>query len=341
MTGRQWTDTELYIIGEHIEDFDDGFITRRELLRRVTLITGSVAVTLALLPSLGCNLSAPAAAPTAAASTAPSPAAVATAAATPFAIPPAARTTDGITVKADDPRISAGPVSDLRGQDGAPLIAYRAAPKGASLGGILVVQENRGVTEHIKDVVRRAATAGFTALAVDVLSREGGIEKLGNDYSGALAKRTPDQVVADMRAGLDALDRTERGRLATVGFCFGGGVVWQLVNAGAPLKAAAPFYGPKPADISGFAKTKTAVLAIYGELDTRITGSAPEMEAALKQSGAPYQITVYPGANHAFHNDTSERYAADQAQKAWIATMEWYQSKTADRRDGVDGTGSA
>ena len=114
MTGRQWTDTELYIIGEHIEDFDDGFITRRELLRRVTLITGSVAVTLALLPSLGCNLSAPAAAPTAAASTAPSPAAVATAAATPFAIPPAARTTDGITVKADDPRISAGPVSDLR-----------------------------------------------------------------------------------------------------------------------------------------------------------------------------------------------------------------------------------
>jgi len=259
-----------------------------------------------------------------AASTTPSPAAAATAAATPFAIPPAGRTTDGVTVKADDPRISAGPVTDLRGPDGATLIAYRAAPKGASLGGILVVQENRGVTEHIKDVVRRAATAGFTALAVDVLSREGGIEKLGNDYSGALAKRTPDQVLADMRAGLDALDRTERGRLATVGFCFGGGVVWQLVNAGAPLRAAAPYYGPKPADISGLARTKTAVLAFYGELDTRITGSAPEMEAALKQSGAPHQIAVHPGANHAFHNDTSERYAAEQAQKAWIATIEWF-----------------
>ena len=324
MTERQWTDTELYIIGEHIEDFDDGFITRRELLRRVTLITGSAVVTLALLPSLGCNLNAPAAAPTVAASTTPSPAAAATAAATPFAIPPAGRTTDGVTVKADDPRISAGPVTDLRGPDGATLIAYRAAPKGASLGGILVVQENRGVTEHIKDVVRRAATAGFTALAVDVLSREGGIEKLGNDYSGALAKRTPDQVLADMRAGLDALDRTERGRLATVGFCFGGGVVWQLVNAGAPLRAAAPYYGPKPADISGLARTKTAVLAFYGELDTRITGSAPEMEAALKQSGSPHQISVHPGANHAFHNDTSERYAAEQAQKAWIATIEWF-----------------
>lgn len=324
MTERQWTDTELYIIGEHIEDFDDGFITRRELLRRVTLITGSAAVTLALLPSLGCNLNAPAAAPTVAASTTPSPAAAATAAATPFAIPPAARTTDGVTVKPDDPRISAGPVTDLRGPDGATLIAYRAAPKSTSLGGILVVQENRGVTEHIKDVVRRAATAGFTALAVDVLSREGGLEKLGNDYSGALAKRTPDQVLADMRAGLDALDRTERGRLAAVGFCFGGGVVWQLVNAGAPLRAAAPYYGPKPADISGIVRTKTAVLAIYGELDTRITGSAPEMEAALKQSGSPHQISVQPGANHAFHNDTGERYAAEQAQKAWIATIEWF-----------------
>lgn len=324
MTERQWTDTELYIIGEHIEDFQDGIITRRELLRRVTLITGAAAVTLALLPSLGCNLNAPAAAPATAASRIPSPAAVATAAATPFATPPAARSTDGITVKADDPRITAGPVSDLKGPDGATLIAYRAAPKAASLGGILVVQENRGVTEHIKDVVRRAATAGFTALAIDVLSREGGADRLGADYSGALARRTPDQVLADMRVGLDALDRTERGRLAAVGFCFGGGVVWQLVNAGAPLKAAAPYYGPKPADISGLAKTKTAVLAIYGELDTRITASGPEMEVALKQSGAPYQITIHPGANHAFHNDTSERYAAEQAQRAWIATMEWF-----------------
>ncbi len=324
MSDRQWTDLELYIIGEHIEDFQDGFITRRELLRRVTLITGSAAVSLALLPTLGCNVNAPAGDPAARASSVPSQTAVATAAATPFATPPAARTTDGVTVKADDPRINAGPVTDLKGQDGAALIGYRAAPKGTSLGGVLVVQENRGVTEHIRDVVRRAATAGFTALAIDVLSREGG-EKLGNDYSGALAKRTPEQILADMRVGLDALERTERGKLATVGFCFGGGVVWQLVSAGAPLKAAAPFYGPKPPDITGLAKTKTAVFAVYGELDTRITASAPEMEAAVKQSGAPYQSTVYPAANHAFHNDTSaERFDKAAAGLSWQRTIRFF-----------------
>jgi len=323
-TNRGWSEMELYIIGEHIEDFQDGFITRRELLRRVTLITGSLAVTAAVLPALGCNVNSPPAAPAARASFVPSPTAIATTAATPFAIPPAARTTDGITVKADDQRISAGPVADLVGADGATLIAYRAAPKGTSLGGVLVVQENRGVTEHIKDVVRRTATAGFTAIAIDLLSREGGADKLGTDYPASLAKRSPDQILSDLRVGLAALGRTERDRLATVGFCFGGGVVWQLLNTGAPLRAAAPFYGPKPADIIGLAQTKAAVFAVYGEQDTRITDSRTEMETALKQSGSPYQVTVYPGANHAFHNDTSDRYAPDQAQKAWIGTIAWF-----------------
>ena len=323
-TSPSWSEMELYIIGEHIEDFQDGFITRRELLRRVTLITGSLAITAAVLPALGCNVNAPPAAPAARASFVPSPAATATAAATPFAIPPPARTTDGITVKADDPRITAGPAAGLIGADGATLIAYRAAPTGASRGGILVVQENRGVTEHIKDVVRRAATAGFTALAVDLLSREGGADKLGTDYPASLAKRTPDQILSDLRVGLAVLERTEHDRLAAVGFCFGGGVVWQLVNSGSPLRAAAPFYGPKPSDISGLAATKTAVFAVYGEQDTRITDSRTEMEAALTRSGTPYRITVYPGANHGFHNDTSDRYAPEQAQQAWIGTIGWF-----------------
>ena len=114
-----------------------------------------------------------------------------------------------------------------------------------------------------------------------------------------------------------------------MGFCFGGGVVWQLVNAGAPLRAAAPFYGPKPADIAGLATTKTAVFAVYGEQDTRITESRTEMETALKRSGSAYQIRVYPGANHAFHNDTSDRYVPEQAQQAWIATIAWFTAQLA------------
>jgi carboxymethylenebutenolidase len=86
-----------------------------------------------------------------------------------------------------------------------------------------------------------------------------------------------------------------------------------------------PFYGPQPAATTGdVAKTKAAVSAVYAELDTRITGTAPQMEDLLKKAGVPYLVTVYPQVNHAFHNDTGERYNAAQAQRAWTATIEWF-----------------
>ena len=95
--------------------------------------------------------------------------------------------------------------------------------------------------------------------------------------------------------------------------------------AGADLKAAVPFYGPQPANYTDISKTKTAVSAVYAEQDTRITGTGPQMEEQLKKAGVPVQITVYPGVNHAFHNDTNgDRYNAAQAQRAWVATIEWF-----------------
>jgi carboxymethylenebutenolidase len=110
------------------------------------------------------------------------------------------------------------------------------------------------------------------------------------------------------------------------GFCFGGGEVWNILTAGtADVKAAAPFYGPQPTNYAELAKTKTAVSAVYAELDTRITSSTQQMEQELKKSGSPYAITIYPGVNHAFHNDTNpDRYNAAQAQKAWVATIDWF-----------------
>ncbi|HET8568811.1 MAG TPA: dienelactone hydrolase family protein [Candidatus Limnocylindria bacterium] len=333
MADREWTDLELYVLQEHIEDFQDGIISRRELLRRVTYMTGSLAATMALLPALGCNVDQPRGGAPSTATAAPSPAALATAAATPYATPPAARSADGVTVRPDDPRIALVQV-DVKGPDGASLGGYLARPKAEGrYPGVLVVQENRGVTPHIQDVVRRAATAGFAAITIDLLARDGGVDKVDpSQYSAKLSARQPDALGADLRAALDTLRAQSFVRadsLGAVGFCFGGGLVWNLVTAGAPLKAAAPFYGPAPQNAPALAATKIAVHAVYAELDTRITGSKDALEAELKKSGTPYQITVYPGVNHAFHNDTGERYNADQSQKAWISTVEWFRKHLA------------
>jgi len=127
-------------------------------------------------------------------------------------------------------------------------------------------------------------------------------------------------------SAIDFLKTQTSGSVGVTGFCFGGGETWNILIAGLDVKAGAPFYGPQPANFLDLAKTKAAVSAVYAELDTRITATAPQMEEQLKKAGVPYQITVYPGVNHAFHNDTNgpDRYSPVQAQKAWVATIEWF-----------------
>ena len=123
--------------------------------------------------------------------------------------------------------------------------------------------------------------------------------------------------------------RQSSGAVGVTGFCFGGGEVWSILAAGLDVKAAVPFYGPQPTNYLDIAKTRAAVSAVYAELDTRITGTAQQMEGVPKTAGVPYKITIYPGVNHAFHNDTNaagDRYNAEQAQKAWVATVEWFRT---------------
>jgi carboxymethylenebutenolidase len=309
-----------YLIEEHVEDFQDGLITRRELLRRVALITGSATAAVAALEAAGCG-SAPTGSP-------PSPTGRASSTPRPFATPPAQPTTDGVTVQPNDPRIRVEALR-VKGADGTDLIDYHARPaSGPAQGGILVVHENRGLVVHIQDVVRRVATAGFAALSVDLLSRDGGAQKLSDpaQYQAALARRGVADMVSDLREALLALSKSHGigDKLGITGFCFGGGMVWNTLVVGAGMKAAVPFYGPMPADPSGIAHTKAAVFAIYAEKDTRITSTKDQMEAELKKSGRPYRITVYPGVDHAFHNDTGARYNAEQAELAWVATIEWF-----------------
>ena len=313
------TDVEHYLVGEHIDDFTSGLIGRRELLRRVTLITGSIASTLVLLEAAGCQ-SAPTGKPA-------SPESRQASTAQPFATPPARPTSNGVTVQPDDPRITLAPMT-VTGTDGVSLISYYARPgSGEPAGGILVVHENRGLVVHIKDVVRRVATAGFSAVAVDLLSRQGGAERLSDpaEYAAVLSKQDPMVMVSDLQQALSALSAAGAGdKLGITGFCFGGGMTWNTLAAGTAVQAAVPFYGPSPKNLAGLATTKAAVLAIYAERDTRITSTKDQVEKQLSRTGRPYQIKVYPGVDHAFHNDTGARYNATQAEAAWLATIEWF-----------------
>jgi carboxymethylenebutenolidase len=332
---QRWTDLQRYVIEEHFEDYVDGRISRRELLKRVSYITGGVAASLAALSALGCNVDQPrplsggAAATTASAAT-PKPASPQPNVA--YATPPSTATTSAVTVKPDDPRLrQAGPVSIPSGDGASTLIGYAAYPALPTGHGVLVMHENTGLTDHIRDVIRRVATAGYMGFGIDLLSRQGGAEKLGGGYSGALANTTVAQMNGDLVTAIGYLqakggDGYAPVRVGAVGFCFGGGTTWNLVIAGAPLAAAVPFYGPLPSNASGLATTKTAVLAIYAEQDTRITASWPDAEAQLKKSGAPYASKVEPGVGHAFHNDTNgpSRYGPAQAQDAWVLTIEWF-----------------
>ena len=325
-------ETQTYFIEEHIEDFRDGLITRRELVRRVSLIAGSAALASTILAA--CDLSprggagGVSATPGTSVGGGASPTATAgLVAAGPYATPPGQATTDGVTVKPDDPRISVSKPS-VKGADGADLLAYMAKPNlSGRVAGVIVVHENRGQTEHIRDVVRRVATAGFVGINIDLAARDGGAEKLTDSaaYNAALAKRDTAAKLSDHKAALDFLKTQTSGTIGVVGFCFGGGETWNVLTGGLDVKAGTPFYGPQPSNFADLSKTKAAVSAVYAELDTRITSTAPQMEDQLKKAGVPYQITVYPGVNHAFHNDTGgDRYNATQAQKAWTATIEWF-----------------
>ncbi len=214
-----------------------------------------------------------------------------------------------------------------------------AGPEGRSLQGawaeaatprgtVLVIHENRGLNDHIRSVAGRLAASGFSALAIDLLSEEGGTAKFADpaQATAALNAAPPARFVADMKAGVNELLRRVPARKpAAVGFCFGGGMVWSLLASGEPrLGAAAPFYGPFPANADLSGSRGAAVLAIYGELDTRVNASRDAAKAALEKSGMTHDIVTYPAANHAFFNDTGDRYNAAAAAAAYQRLVDWF-----------------
>jgi len=229
-----------------------------------------------------------------------------------------------VPVTPDEAAIEAGPL-EFPGE-GATLLGYLARPsRDGSAPVILVCHENRGLNPHIEDVTRRLAMAGYVALAVDLLSRQGGSPQVGeSNVPGALGNIDPSQFVSDFRSGwayLQGQPFADAKRVGMVGFCFGGGVTWLMAVEMPELKAAVPFYGPPPPELE-LPRIQADVLAIYGELDGRITGTAERIEAAMLANGKVFEKEIYPNADHAFHNDTSSRYNAEAATAAWARTLD-------------------
>ena len=143
---------------------------------------------------------------------------------------------------------------------------------------------------------------------------------------GALGAASPERLVADLRAGLDELERRVPGaKLAAIGFCFGVAMTWQLLADGEPrLSAAVPFYGPLPdgAEFSG--SPSAAVLGVYAEQDSRVNATRDAAEAALEAAGLEYELLTFEGVDHAFFNDTGNRYSADAAAAAYAAMLDWF-----------------
>jgi carboxymethylenebutenolidase len=294
---------QRYIAEEIATDHVDGLLSRREALRRLALIGVGAAAGSALIAACGGSDK-----PT---STAP------------------ATSTGAVTAKAPPPGIEnaiettpitwAGPKGELQG-----AWAQAAAPKGA----VLVIHENKGLTDWARSVAGRLAGIGYSALAIDLLSANGGTATFKDpaEATAALSKISPQDFVADMKSGVGELQRRTPGvKVAAVGFCMGGGLVWQLLASGEPqLAAAVPFYGPFPdgADLGG--SKDVAVLAFYGSKDERVMKTKDAAQQALDKAGLVNELVVEQDADHAFFNDTGDRYDPKAAADAWQRLQAWF-----------------
>jgi carboxymethylenebutenolidase len=277
-------------------------LSRREALRRLALLGVSTAAATALIAACGENKKTTSDAPV----TSSGPA-------TSSAAPPGSA-----NALPTNPITWAGPQGDLQA-------AWAEAAN--AKGGILVIHENKGLNNWVRSVAGRFAGIGYSALAIDLLSGQGGTATFADQAAAtaALGKIPPQEFIANLKSGVDELGRrVPNKKLAVVGFCMGGGLVWQLLASGAPqLAAAFPFYGPASENPDFAGSKDVAVLAFYGEQDQRVNATEPVARAALEKAGLVHELVTEPNANHAFFNDTGERYNATAADDAWRRVQDW------------------
>jgi len=261
-------------------------LSRGEFLKRLSILTGGMTAALTILPSLESN----------------------------YAIAQVSENelfTEMITYK--------GSNGDMK--------AYVARPKEMkAYPTMIIIHENRGLTPHIEDVARRAAQAGFLAIAPNALSMANPVPANEDEARTAFSQLKAEDNLANFIKVFDYLPsrKDSNGNIGCVGFCWGGAMANSLAVAVPNLKAAVAFYGRQPAT-ADVPKIKSAVQLHYASLDERVNAGAKEYEEALKVNGKDYELYMYEGVNHAFHNDTSAaRYNEAAAKLAWQRTIDFF-----------------
>ena len=264
-------------------------LKRDEFLRRLAVLTGGMATALSILPKLELNYS------------------------------------NADTTSNDQDKIITERIT-YPGKD-CTMKGYLTRPNAkGKFGTVVVIHENRGLNPHIEDVTRRAALAGFVALAPDALAPQGGTPSNEDEARGLFGKIDNAQNLQNFILAFDYLkSRPEsNGKAGCIGFCWGGAMANQLAVHVPDLKAAVPFYG-RQADAADVPKIKAFLQLHYGEMDERVNAGIPAYEAALKAAGVKYELFIYKGAQHAFHNDTAPtRYNEEAAKLAWSRAIELF-----------------
>lgn len=276
---------------ELYNEYIHGDMPRRTFMQRVTRIAGSMAAATAVLALVEPNWA------------------------------------RGQQVADDDERLAHDEVS-YQGTTGE-VRGYLAKPADASgpLPGVVVIHENRGLNAHIEDVARRAALAGYVALAPDGLSYVGGGLEDQEAARDRFRNADRDTITADVIAAVPYLAARDdcTGRVGAVGFCYGGGVALQCAAREPATAGAVCFYGRALGE-DEVGRVKVPLMMHYAGNDERINAMIPEFRAALDTHGVAYSLHMYPGTNHGFHNDTSSaRYDRDAATLAWQRTLHFFE----------------
>src|SRR5262245_36718014 len=237
------------------------------------------------------------------------------------------------TISFTDPRIKGQYVSyPSPGGTSGTMRGYLVQPSTPGpYGTVLVIHENRGLNPYIEDVARRAATEGFLALAPDGLSPVGGYPGNDDDGRALQANLDQDKLRTDMVNSARFLKghAQSTGRLGVTGFCWGGSTTnFLAVTLGADLQAAVPFYGAA-AETARVPEIKAPLLIQYAESDERINALWPAYEAALRANGVSYEMHMYPGTQHGFHNNSTPRYNEAAAKLAWERTIAFFKKHLA------------
>jgi carboxymethylenebutenolidase len=243
--------------------------------------------------------------------------------------PPDKSDPSGITVKPDDPAITAGPI-EFPGLVST-LLGYLAAPAGGeTYPAILLVHDADGLSEHTRDVARRLAKAGYVTLAPDLLSRLGGTAKVGTaqQIADAMTRLLIPQFIQDGNTAVRYLEThplVAKTRVGMMAIGLGGIFSWFLLAQNSDLKAGAIYYGGVP-NLNLVPRITTSLLAIYGEVDGHDPADLKDLDAAMQKSGQPWMYKIEPKAGRTFFDDTRRAYLPEAAKDAWKMALDWYGS---------------